>query len=65
MDPNMSAPSPMPAEPQKKNNTPIIIAVVVVLVLCCCCAVAFGGYYLYQNGDQLFGAGALLMQALA
>ena len=40
------------------NRNTIIIVVVVVVLLCCCCIAAVGGYYLYVNGDQLFGAGA-------
>ncbi len=58
-----SAPAPMPQEP-KKSNTPMIIAVIVIVVLCLCCAVLGGGYYLYQNGDQIFGTGLLLTQFL-
>ena len=58
-----SAPAPMPQEP-KKSNTPIIIAVIVVVVLCLCCVVLGGGYYLYQNGDKIFGTGFQLMQSL-
>jgi hypothetical protein len=58
-----SAPDPMPEAP-KKSNTPIIIAVIVIVVLCICCAIAGGAYYLYQNGDKLFGTGLLLMQSL-
>jgi hypothetical protein len=35
-----------------------IIIVVVVLLLCCCCLIAaVGAYWLWQNGDQLMGAG--------
>jgi hypothetical protein len=52
-------PQPMPEEP-KKSRTGIIIAIVLV-VLCCCCLIGGGlGYYLWTNGDQLFGTGALL-----
>ena len=58
-----SAPEPMPEQP-KKSKTGLIIAVVVVVVLCLCCAAAGGAYYLYQNGDKLFGTGALLLQAM-
>jgi hypothetical protein len=53
-----------PLPPQKKSNTTLII-VIVVVVLCCCCAVAAGvGYYLYQNGDQLFNITSSLPLAL-
>lgn len=61
-----SAPSPAaPAEPPKKSNTPVIIGVIAFLALCVCCALAVGVYYLYTNGDQLFGTGVRLMQAFA
>jgi hypothetical protein len=64
MNPDMSsAPAPMPEAP-KKSNTPIIIAIVVVVVLCICCAIVGGGYYLYQNGDKIFGTGMMLIQPL-
>ncbi len=60
-----SAPTPMPEQP-KKSNTGLIIAVIVIVVLCLCCAVIGGGYYLYQNGDKIFGTGtsSWLMQLL-
>jgi hypothetical protein len=64
MNQDMSgAQAPMPEQP-KKSNTGIIIAVVVVVVLCICCVAAGGIYYLYQNGDKLFGTGAMLLSAL-
>ena len=53
---------PLPPEP-KKNRTGMIIAIVAV-VLCCCCLVSLGlGYWLWNNGDQLLGIGALLRSA--
>ena len=55
--------TPAPEEP-KKNNTPLIIGIVVVVLLCCCC-LGIAGIYLYQNGDALFGTGALLQQFLS
>ncbi|MBU0513048.1 MAG: hypothetical protein KKD28_10210 [Chloroflexi bacterium] len=43
---------------EKKDNKTVII-VVVAIVLCCCCAVsAAGAWYLYNNGDNLFGLAA-------
>lgn len=55
----MAFPEPLPAEP-KKSRTGLIIGVVVA-ILCCCCLIGSGlGYYLYQNGDLMFGTGALL-----
>jgi hypothetical protein len=56
--------TPMPEEP-KKNNTGIIIAVVVVVLLCCCCIGAIGLYWLWNNGDQLFGTAMNLAATLA
>ena len=64
MNPDMSsAPDPMPEAP-KKSNTPLIIAIIVVVVLCICCVGGGAIYYLYQNGDKIFGTGLLLMQSL-
>ncbi len=57
------APAPLPEEP-KKNNT-VLYIVIGVVVLCCCCVGLATLYYLYQNGDQIFGTGSLLLQALA
>jgi hypothetical protein len=51
------APPPPTPPPAKSNTTMIIIIVVVVLLLCCCCALGATGYYLYQNGGQIFGNG--------
>jgi hypothetical protein len=57
------SPAPMPEEP-KKNNTLLYvgIAAAVLLLVCCCCVITV---YLYQNGDRIFGTGALLQQLLA
>ena len=46
------------------NRNTIIIIVVVVVLLCCCCLAAGAGYYLYANGDALFGATAPTTRAL-
>jgi hypothetical protein len=46
------------------NRNTIIIVVVVVVLLCCCCIAAGVGYYLYQNGDALFGGTAPSTRAL-
>ena len=54
-----SDPAPMP-EPPKKSNTGIIIVVIVIILLCLCCVLAGVGYYLYQNGDQIFNTGMLI-----
>jgi len=52
-------PQPLPEEP-KKSRTGIIIAVVLV-ILCCCCLIGGGlGYWFWNNGDRLFGTGAIL-----
>ncbi|MBN1537676.1 MAG: hypothetical protein JW908_13140 [Anaerolineales bacterium] len=52
MDQNF-APPPEEA-PKKKSNTGLIIAIVVIVVLCFCCTIGGVGYYLWQNGDELF-----------
>ncbi|HSB02826.1 MAG TPA: hypothetical protein VLE49_19410 [Anaerolineales bacterium] len=57
------SPAPVPEEP-KKNNTALIIGIVAAVLLCCCC-LGIVGIYLYQNGDQIFGTGALLQQLLS
>ena len=46
------------------NRNTIIIIVVVVVLLCCCCIAAIAGYYLYVNGDTLFGGTAPTSRAL-
>lgn len=52
MDQNF-APPPVEA-PKKKSNTGLIIAIIVIVVLCICCSIGGVGYYLWENGDQLF-----------
>ncbi len=58
------APLPIVEEPKKNNNNIWLIVGIVLVVLCCCCLIAAAGVYLYQNGDRLFGTGALLLSAL-
>jgi hypothetical protein len=38
-----------------RRNTIIVVVVVVILLCCCCPAISYGLYYLWSNGDQLFG----------
>ena len=38
-----------------RQRTTIIIVVVVLLVLCCCCLGGLGAWWLWNNGDRLFG----------
>jgi hypothetical protein len=55
MNQDFGAPIAPHTEPKKKNTTMIII-LVVLLLLCCCLLVVGGGvYYLWVNGDQIFG----------
>jgi hypothetical protein len=50
-------------EDKKDNKIWIIIAVVAVL-LCCCCAASIGlGYWLWNNGDDLFGISYVIGQS--
>lgn len=57
-------PQPQVAEP--KSNKTLIIVIVVALILCCCCLVFGGlGVWLWNNGDQLLGTGALLRSLTA
>ncbi len=58
--------TPQPPAPANKSNRTVIIVVVVLLVLCCCCVIFGGlGYWLWNNGDEMFGTGALLSQLVA
>lgn len=50
-----------PEEPRRTSNRNLIIAIIVIVVLCCCCAAIGAGWYLWNNGDQIFG---LTLQAL-
>lgn len=55
MDTDYEAPLESLDEP-KKNNTLLVVILVVLLVLCCCCVAAgMAGWWLYNNGDELFG----------
>lgn len=43
-------------EEKARDNKVWIIVAVVVVVLCCCCVIAGGaGWYLWNNGDEIFG----------
>ena len=65
MDQDLGTPIPPLEEPysppEKKKNLTIIILVVVLVLLCCCCAIIglAGGYWLWNNGDNLLGISAL------
>ena len=39
----------------------IIVAVVLVVLCCCCLLVGLGGWWLWNNGDELFGLTARLL----
>jgi hypothetical protein len=52
---------PPPMQQAKKSNKTLIIILVVVLVLCCICLpMIYGGYWLFQNGDQFMEGSYLL-----
>lgn len=53
-----------PPEQPKKSNTWIWIVAAVVL-LCCCCVGAIGGWWLWNNGDQLLQGTGVFLQLLA
>jgi len=58
-NPNMS-PDAFSGQPEpKKNNTILIVAIIAVILLCCCCFAAIGGYWMWNNGDQLLGVSQL------
>ena len=63
MTPPMDATPPAGGQNNRQRN--IIIAVVVaVILLCCCCITLAVGYYIYQNGDTLFGTQSRLLPLL-
>jgi len=44
---------------EKKDNKIWIIIAVVLIVLCCCCLLVAGvAWWLYENGDEIFGLAA-------
>jgi nitrate reductase NapE component len=51
-----------PAEEKKDRKIWIIIAVVIVVLCCLCLVGAYGGWWLWNNGDDLFGLAAQLSQ---
>jgi hypothetical protein len=56
MDQNYGTPYAPIDQPNKKKNTTLIIIIVVLVVLCCCVVVCgLAGWYLWNNGDQIFG----------
>ena len=61
MNSQMDAP---PGRPAGNRNT-IIAIVVGVLLLCCCCVGAAAAYWLWFNGDAMFGITSLILSSLA
>ena len=53
-----------PVQEKKSNKIWIIVVVVVVILGCCCLIGAYGGWYLWNNGDEIFGLAARLSQFL-
>lgn len=54
-----------PDEEEKKDSKIWIIIAVIVVVVCCCIIVfGLGGYWLYMNGDDLFGLSAQFIPQL-
>ena len=53
-------------EPPQKKPVALIVIVVVLVVLCCCCLFMLGaGYWLWNNGDELFNVTQHLTQLIA
>ncbi len=46
------------------NKKWIIVAVVLVVLCCCCVAVSGAGWWLWNNGDALFGLAAKFASSL-
>lgn len=42
-------------EPPKRSNTVLIIIIIVLVLLCCCCLAVVSAWYLWNNGDEIFG----------
>lgn len=58
-----ATPTPPAAEPgQPKSSRTWLVVLIIVVVICCLCAAAIGaGYWLWNNGDTLFGLSRLLI----
>jgi hypothetical protein len=54
------------SEETGRNNKVLIIVAIVIVVLCCCLTViAVGAWWLWNNGDELFGLTAQMMNMIA
>jgi len=40
---------------EKKSKTWIIVAIVVIILCCSCLILGYGGWWLWNNGDEIFG----------
>ncbi len=58
--PDTSIDSLEPVEEKKDRTLWIIIAVLLVVLCCCCLAVVLGAWWLWNNGDALFGLSSTL-----
>ena len=54
----MSVPTPAEGQPKSRNWLIVVVALVVFCCLCSLCLML--SWYLYANGDQLFGLAARL-----
>jgi hypothetical protein len=53
------------SEEKSMDSKVWIIVAVVLVVLCCCCVLAgIGGWWLWNNGDELFGLTAQFITGL-
>ncbi len=58
--PDTSIDSLEPVEEKKDRTLWIIIAVLLVVLCCFCLAVVLGAWWLWNNGDALFGLSSTL-----
>ncbi|OGO14011.1 MAG: hypothetical protein A2Z66_12920 [Chloroflexi bacterium RBG_13_66_10] len=49
----------------KKSRTWLIVLIVVLVVCCLCLVLLGGGYWLWNNGDRVFGLTSALRLAIA
>jgi hypothetical protein len=49
---------------EKKNKIWIVVAVVVVILCCSCIILGYGGWWLWNNGDEIFGLASRMSLSL-
>lgn len=49
-----------PVEEKKNKTIWIVIAITIIVIFCCCLIGVYGGWWLWNNGDRIFGLASVI-----